>query len=205
MVKLNSNGAPAAYPTNYAVNLGPWMILDPTFATVPQGAFYTNSKLRPNSFTDGLSKTLMAAEVKMWTAYYNRGNSSSNMPSKPSKICSWGYTGQFGNDLTDTTGHTEWADGNCQHTGFTTVFTPNTRVICNYAGTNYDVDFLNRVENASATKKNYAALTSRSYHPQAVNVSLMDGAVRTVADDIYLSLWQALSTRASGEVSSNDF
>jgi prepilin-type N-terminal cleavage/methylation domain-containing protein/prepilin-type processing-associated H-X9-DG protein len=205
MVKRNADGSPNAYPINYGVNLGPWMVFDPTLATIPPGAFFMNSALGPKHFTDGLSNTLMAAEVKMWTPYYNAGKSKSTPPTLPATICSSGTGGQFGPTLADTTGHTEWADGNCQHTGMTATFTPNTRVLCNVSGTVYDTDYINRKETSSTSKVTYAALTSRSYHSGGVNAALMDGSVRFVSDEIDLTIWRSLSTRAGGEVSSANY
>ena len=200
MTKLNSDNTPDAYPVNYGVNLGTWMVFNPNLKSIPSGSFYPNSALGPKNFTDGLSNTLMAAEVKMWTPYYNKGKANSTPPSLPSTICSTGFSGQIGPQLTDNTGHTEWADGGAWHTGMTTTFTPNTRVTCNYAGTVVDVDFVSRNENSSKTKNTYAALTARSYHSGMVNVSMMDGSVHNVPDLIDLSVWQAVSTRAGGEV-----
>jgi prepilin-type N-terminal cleavage/methylation domain-containing protein len=200
IMKLTAGGLPDAYPVNYGVNLGTWLVFDPDQKKIPGGAFFPNSALGPKNFTDGLSNTLMAAEVKMWTPYYNKGNASSTAPSTPSAICSIGYTGQIGPDLTDNTGHTEWADGGSWHTGLTTTFTPNARVICNYAGTVVDVDFVSRNENSSLKKNTYAALTARSFHPGVVNAAMMDGSVHTVPDLIDLTVWQAVSTRAGGEV-----
>ncbi len=200
MMKLDSSNLPNAYPVSYGVNLGTWMIFDPTLNLVPVGSFFPNSALGPKNFTDGLSNTLMSAEVKMWTAYYNKGKIGSTAPTTPSSVCAGGYVGQIGPNLTDNTGHTEWSDGGAWHTGMTSTFTPNTRVICNYSGTVADVDFVSRNENSSKTKKTYAALTSRSYHSGIVNVAMMDGSVHTVADLIDSTVWQAVSTRAGGEV-----
>jgi prepilin-type N-terminal cleavage/methylation domain-containing protein/prepilin-type processing-associated H-X9-DG protein len=205
MTKVDDSGNPNAYPVNYGVNLGTWLIFNPNFKTIPSGAFYPNSTLGPKNFTDGLSNTIMAAEVKMWTPYYNKGKGGSTMPTTPSAICSIGYVGQIGPQLIDNTGHTEWADGSTWHTGMTTTFTPNTPVICNYSGTVVDVDFVNRNENSSKTKNTYGALTARSYHPGLVNVSMMDGSVHTVSDTIDLTTWQAISTRAGGEMQTAGF
>lgn len=45
-----------------------------------------------------------------------------------------------------------------------------------------------------------------SRHPQGVNFLLADGSVRGISDSIDLAVWNALATRAGGEVdSSNDF
>ncbi|HTU25863.1 MAG TPA: H-X9-DG-CTERM domain-containing protein, partial [Pirellulales bacterium] len=79
-------------------------------------------------------------------------------------------------------------------------FTPNTGVLCNYQGANYDFDFVDSKEGGSTTVATHAALTSRSYHPSAVNSAFMDGSVHTVPNEIDLSVWQALSTKAGTEV-----
>jgi prepilin-type processing-associated H-X9-DG protein len=51
----------------------------------------------------------------------------------------------------------------------------------------------------STTQPTYAAVTARSYHPGAVNVAMLDGSVRIVADDIDLAVWRAAGTRAGSE------
>jgi prepilin-type N-terminal cleavage/methylation domain-containing protein/prepilin-type processing-associated H-X9-DG protein len=43
-------------------------------------------------------------------------------------------------------------------------------------------------------------LAARSAHPGGVNVALADGSVRFIRDSIAFSAWQALGTRAGGEV-----
>ena len=46
----------------------------------------------------------------------------------------------------------------------------------------------------------YAAVTSLSYHPGGVNATLVDGAVRFVAETIDLAIWRAMATRDGGEI-----
>ena len=94
--------------------------------------------------------------------------------------------------------HVEWVDGKVHETGFTAVFTPNTRVTYSAGGTEYDVDFVTATE--SSPGDTYAAVTARSYHENGVNVLLMDGSVRFVTNAIPLAAWRALGTRAGGEV-----
>lgn len=106
----------------------------------------------------------------------------------------------MGPHLMQNTGHTEWVDGRAHQAGFTTVFTPNTKVICEQGGQSYDVDWTNQQEGKSLTTPTYAAVTSRSYHPDIVNVALMDGSVRTVSNHINLQTWRALATRSGQEV-----
>lgn len=81
------------------------------------------------------------------------------------------------------------------HVGFTTVFTPNTTVQCMYGGQPYNVDFASGKEGVTYPGTLYAAVTSRSYHPAAVNAAMLDGSVTTVSDDVDVTLWRALSTR----------
>ena len=62
--------------------------------------------------------------------------------------------------------------------------------------------------NACATTMAFGAVDSfigpGSYHPGGANVVLMDGSVRFVRDSVNLSIWNALGTRAGGEVVSAD-
>jgi len=196
-VVRKKTGVPVHYPLSYGVNLGVWFVYDPEKDKIGLGAFAPNRKLGPRDFTDGLSSTLSAAEVKAFTPYYrNAALAAPSLPPDPAAIC--GLGGEFKPD----TGHTEWVDGRAHQTGFTTVFTPNTAVLCNESGLQYDVDWNNQQEGKSSTVPTYAAVTSRSYHPDVVNAAMMDGSVRTIRDTIALEVWRALSTREGGEVAS---
>jgi len=98
--------------------------------------------------------------------------------------------------------HAEWVDGKVHETGFTTAFTPNT--IVPYPGqANTDMDFVSAGE--SGTGDTYAAITARANHGAGVNVLLMDGSVRFVANSITITTWRALGTRAGGETTGSDF
>ena len=151
--------------------------------------------LAPRDFTDGLSGTICAAEVKAFRPYYRDAASASAMPipADSSSLCGQG-------NFKATSGHTEWVDGRSHQTGFTSVFTPNTEVICNNGGQDYDVDWTNQREGNSTTVVTYAAVTARSYHPDVVNVAMMDGSARAVSDLVELDIWRALSTREGEEV-----
>jgi hypothetical protein len=59
-------------------------------------------------------------------------------------------------------------------------------------------------EGRSATITTFAAITSRSYHTDLVNVGLMDGSVRSIRSSVSLTTWRAMGTRAGGEVIVND-
>jgi hypothetical protein len=106
---------------------------------------------------------------------------------------------KLGPNTNDNTGHTEWCDGRVHHSGFTTVFAPNTRVPYVSGGKEYDIDVNSRQEGTSLTDATYAAITARSHHSGIVNVSLLDGSVRAINDTIDLPVWRALGTRGAGE------
>lgn len=189
------NGNPYHYPLNYAYNAGRWFVYDPASRTTGEGTFAAGKQLRFRDCTDGLSQTLAFAEVKAYTPYFrNAGQDSLAMPSDPAAIA------PLGGDFKSNSGHTEWVDGRAHQTGFTTTFTPNTLVPYTSGGVVMDVDWTNMQEGKSTTVKTYASVTARSYHTTGVNTALMDGSIRFVAETLDLAVWQAMSTRAGGEV-----
>ena len=201
-IRTNPDGSPQHSPVNYAVNMGSWTVFQPQANQGGDGAFYPNSRLRPASFSDGMSKTLAFAEVKTYTPYFrNAGLPTPAVPTGPDAVC--GLGGEFKNDLPAFgTGHTEWADGRCHQTGFTATFPPQTLVPCSRSAGLYDIDWTNQQEAKSFTSPTAAAVTARSHHGSLVGVCMMDGSVRSVGSDIDGMLWRALSTRAGGEVGS---
>ena len=52
---------------------------------------------------------------------------------------------------------------------------------------------------------NRSHIQARSYHSDGVNVCIADGSVRFVADNISLTTWKALGTRAAGDLLGSDF
>ncbi len=202
---------PFVFPHTYGFNFGIWFVYDPATGQGGDGSFHPNSNFKPAAFTDGLSKTFCIAEVKAFTPYVrNTSDPSGSYPaqSPPSDAAavaglatgmSAGDT-KLGPTTNDNTGHTEWPDGRVHHSGFTTTLTPNTRVPFVTGGATYDCDVNSRQEGSSATAKTYAAITARSYHRGIVTAAMMDGSVTAIAEGIDLRVWQALSTRAGGEV-----
>lgn len=194
-VRLTSAGVPEHYPLNYAANLGPWLVFIPANGNGGSGSFTPPAyKTTTGSFLDGLSNTLAFAEVKAYTPYFRNAGLGAD-PGMPAAGSVCGLAGQFKAD----SGHTEWVDGRAHQTGFTTVFTPNTKVPCNQGGLLYDIDWSNMQEGKSATAPTWAAVTSRSHHAGGVNVSLMDGSVRFVANTVDPAIWRGASTRDGGE------
>lgn len=204
VVRVNpSTGVARDYPASYVVNFGTWKIYDPVTGTGGDGAFHPNSKYHSGSFTDGMSNTLCASEAKTFTPYLRNTSSDPGAvpPSSPSFVT--GQSGDgccIGSSLQLNTGHTEWADGLCQQSGFTTVFGPNAELPYNVGGKDYDIDFVSWREGTHATRAAYAALPARSHHVGLVHALMMDGSVRSASENIDLATWRALGTRAAGEV-----
>lgn len=190
------------WPINYVLNNGTWAVLTGKASGMQtgNGAFGPNRGFRSADFTDGLSNTMAAGEVKAFT---NRVAGASNAtvfaapPQSPTASAGLSAFSLAALNPASFT-HVEWVDGKVHETGLTTVFTPNTKVSYMNGGLEYDVDMVLATE--SSPGDTYAAVTSRSFHSGGVNVLLMDGSTRFINDSIDLTAWRALSTRAGGEV-----
>ncbi|MFO1065151.1 MAG: DUF1559 domain-containing protein [Pirellulales bacterium] len=194
-------------PTTYGFNFGTWFIYNPATGQGGDGLTHPNSKIGFASVTDGTSNTLWASEVHGWTAYTrNGGPASTNVPNSVAEVLSQVASGLGDRLLSDGTGtgHTEWANGHCHHSGFTTTLPPNTQVPYTAGGVLYkNCDFNSQQEGGSTTRASYAVLTSRSYHTGIVQACWLDGSVRTVSNSIDLATWRAMGTRAGAEVIAN--
>lgn len=194
-VRIGANG-PEHYPLCYGMSVGRYLIYDPNTRADGGAAFAPNANIRGGTISDGLSNTLAMAEVKAYNPRFHDATLPATMPAGPA-----GVSGSVGGGAwSETNGHTEWVCGRAIHTGFTTTFSPNTIVPHVNGSTTFDIDVSSSREGASATAITYGVITSRSYHPGTVSVLLMDSSVRSVSNSIQLATWQALGTRADGEV-----
>ncbi|XZE32383.1 DUF1559 domain-containing protein [Pirellulaceae bacterium SH501] len=184
------------YPLNYAANAGDWYIFQPPHDR-GTGVFVLNRWLKISEIRDGCSNTLGISEVKAFTAYLRDGgipNAPALRPESPDQVSAMG--GEFKSD----SGHTEWVDARVHQTGFTTTFSPNTLVPHTQDGKTFDIDFNSTREGRSNSLPTYAVVTSRSHHLGGVNSFKMDGSVHFISSAIDRNVWQALGTRAGGEV-----
>ncbi len=212
-VLRTKNDAPFCAPITYGFNFGTWFVYDPATGAGGDGSFHPNSRFQAAMFADGLSKTLCVAEVKAFTPYVRNtadpGASypAATPPATPAEVAALAAgspaDAKLGPAVNDCTGHTEWPDGRVHHAGFTTVFTPNTRVPFTAAGIVHDIDYNSRQEGHSASVRTFAAVTARSHHPALVGVAMMDGSVRAVFDDVDRAVWRAMGTRAGGEAAAD--
>jgi prepilin-type N-terminal cleavage/methylation domain-containing protein/prepilin-type processing-associated H-X9-DG protein len=208
--------------TNYGFNRGDWYVWGgPNSNVKPVSPFYPNSRVRLGHISDGLSKTLFAAEVTARLWYVRRcTNFDSWTPATqpgpdvgPESVPA--FNACAGGESKDTL-HSEWHNGCDHHTGFTTAYTPNRKTggtLVNPtvdsgaspypAGTRLDdLDLTGRREQdagAAGYNGTYSAITSRSYHAGGVNALFGDGSVRFISSSIDGWSWRAMSSIAGGE------
>ena len=135
------------------------------------GLFYHNSSRGVRDCTDGTSNTLMASEV-MIRGQQNTGG--------------WGEGGGY------------WGGGEGGGYGFCTQYPPNSTV----ADQVYQCKSTTWPNAPCTSMGTYATQMNlaRSYHTGGVQVLMADGSIRFVTSNINNLTWQALGTRATGEV-----
>ena len=187
---------PKHYPLNYGLNVGTYLVYDPSSGADGGGAFAPFAKLKARHFADGMSKTIGLAEVKAFTPRSQDISSlPSTAPASPAEVASFVGAGTWSPEA----GHTEWVCGRALHIGFTTTFPPNTVVPYQRDGTTYDVDISSTREGVSPPGPTRAVVTSRSHHGGIVNVAMMDTSVTAITSEVDAVVWQALGSRAGGE------
>ena len=190
---------------NYNFCMGDWFVWGGVGGTGNRSSFGVNRGRRLAEFTDGLSNTVVASEVKAYQAVLTTCDLSTvsepgSIPSPSADPYSTVPEYRSGSCTLKLTAHAEWVDGQALETGFTTAWPPN-KVILGGA-TMVDVDLVGRGEKGGVPT--YAAITARSYHPGGVNVLVGDGSVRFVKSSVSGTTWRALGTVQGGEVISAD-
>jgi prepilin-type N-terminal cleavage/methylation domain-containing protein len=193
--RLNADGAPEHYPISYGLNVGMYLVWDPVRAVDGGGAFAPNAKFKPKVYIDGTSNTLAMAEVKAFNPRVHDATLPATPPASPTAVSA----AVTGGAWSENSGHTEWVCGRAIHAGFTTLFTPNTKVPHTVGGKEFDFDVSSSREGRNQTDITYAVVTSRSYHAPVVNVLMMDGSGHSIDASIALDTWRALGTRNGGE------
>jgi len=191
---------------NYNWNVGDWYVwTGPSDTTGNRGAFGVNRSRRMSDFTDGLSNTVVASEVKTYQAVLTTCDLSKvaepgSIPSPTADPYDAAPEYNSASCTLKTTAHAEWVDGAALETGFTTAWPPNRTILG--GTTQVDVDLVGRGEKTGGPT--YAAINARSYHPAGVNTLLGDGSIRFIKNSIDGSTWRALGSVRSGEIISSD-
>jgi prepilin-type N-terminal cleavage/methylation domain-containing protein/prepilin-type processing-associated H-X9-DG protein len=193
--------------TNYGVSQGDWFVWGGFNGPQNRSAFGPNRSRRLAEFTDGLSQTLVAAEVKVRQSSSNCRhttlpsiNNPNNIPSPNSDPYTVApeYDNGFCITQNQSEFHTERSDGNVHAAGFTTAWPPNKTIVGRTMYQGLDLDLNGRNEEDGGPT--FAAITARSYHPGGVNALMGDGSVRFVKSSISGMTWRAIGTVAGGEV-----
>ena len=192
---------------NYGVCQGDWFVWGGFSGPENRQAFGPNRSRRLSEFTDGLSQSLFAAEVKTYQAASNCRHATLPSVNNPNAIPGpdadpYTVAPEYDDGTCVTQNqsefHTEWPDGNVHAAGFTTAWPPNKVILGHslYAGLDLDLNGRNE-EDGGPT---FAAITARSYHPGGVNALFGDGGVRFVKGGINGVTWRALGTVGGAEV-----
>jgi prepilin-type N-terminal cleavage/methylation domain-containing protein/prepilin-type processing-associated H-X9-DG protein len=207
-------GATSTYGvTDYGFCMGDWFIWGGFGSTGNRSAFGPNRGRRLAEFSDGLSQSILAAEVKSFTGSRSScgGLSQVSNPSiippptaDPLNVAPEYNTGSCRQSLSvvGLSGtHSEWVDGQALESGMTTAWVPNKKTPGGLiVGT--DFDLVGRGEKQGGPS--FGAVTSRSYHPGGVNALFGDGSVRFVKESIDGNAWRGLGTVSGGEVVGSD-
>jgi prepilin-type N-terminal cleavage/methylation domain-containing protein/prepilin-type processing-associated H-X9-DG protein len=203
--------------SNYSWNVGTWYSFGGFALQAPTNGAIGSNLSRPfSSFTDGLSNSLLASEVKTYIpSYHDCGTVPNGAPTgagaypdvptvlasvfaAPTAGCK-AATAPTGSGLPGG-GHTHWSNGNSFYDGFTTALPPNTKSPLGTVALDGDMSS----EDEDDGGPTYGAVTSRSYHPGGVNSLFADGSVKFIKNTINWQTWRALGTVGGGEVISAD-
>ncbi len=181
-------------PTNYAVCTGsgvnggsPWEA---------DGAFYTNSQLRPRNIKDGLSRTAAVSEsvlgrtVARGTARMDADPRFAYVFARAVPLTDASCQGSAFWNYTDLRGFA-WVNGEFRSGLYNHYLSPNSHEFdCVSARTTGPPDVIYSA---------YGWRAARSLHGGGVNLAMLDGSVHFIDDSISLALWRAISTRAGQE------
>jgi prepilin-type N-terminal cleavage/methylation domain-containing protein/prepilin-type processing-associated H-X9-DG protein len=203
----SSSGVTTTYAiSSYGWCAGDWYTFGGLGGTPGRSAFGANLSRRFAAITDGLSQTVLGAEVKAYqTAYHNCPSAVPANLASPSALPDSstvlsvvaGAASHCGNPVS---GHTKWCHGDTFNDAFTTALAPNTRSPSGTAALDSDLVSVDEDDGGPT----YASVTSRSYHPGGVNSLFGDGSVRFVKSAIHWQVWRALGSIGGGEVVSAD-
>jgi len=188
---------------SYGWSMGDWFVWSGFYRTSNSAAFGPNRSRRVAEFRDGLDKTVMAAEVTSrqrrrfdCTGFTMAGNPT-NVPSYSTPPSQIPELGPNSGCTEDSRGHTSWSHGGVDQTGMTTAWPPNTLVLPRSPGgssvlnlklgPSYNLDLVRTREVHGGPT--FAAVTSRSNHPEGVNALFGDGSVRFVRSTVNGAVW----------------
>jgi prepilin-type N-terminal cleavage/methylation domain-containing protein/prepilin-type processing-associated H-X9-DG protein len=195
--------------SNYGWCAGDWYVYGGPGAPPNRGAFGPNQSRQLAAFTDGLSQTVLASEVKAYVSAFHDCPGSvppslagPDVRPTPEQVLET-VIGASAGACRSTAGHTRWCNGNTFFDAFTTALTPNRPTLPGNPTTPAShADLVSMDEDDGGPT--YSAVTTRSYHPGGANALFGDGSVHFVKDSVAWTTWRALGTVSGGEVVSAD-
>lgn len=164
-----------------------------------RGAFMNAKATRPNSFSDGLSNTVLFSEKVIGDFSNDRMSPFRDRFSWPTahlpcsidgvvRIC----TSQAPSDYSHLSfGGSNWLVGGLNATWYNHLLTPNSKTPdCGKGGT-------------ISAGGGAGIYTARSFHLGGVNILLADGSGRFVSESVSTTIWQAIGTRNGSELVSD--
>lgn len=162
------------------------------------GGMFGEGAFSSAAITDGLSNTAAFSERifgDLNSAMISPGDIRRTVPQSPTETTASHIASCTGSPTTGPhnsdhgMGNGVWYYGHTHSSIYNHIFTPNSKVFD--CGTNISFNDGNNEG---------AIVTARSYHSGVVNVVAADGSLRTVSDNVDLTIWRAYGTRAGGEV-----
>lgn len=174
-------------PTNYVANVGTGLVSAGDIDR-GEGLFISNASLGFRSIPDGASNTVMFSEAIVGDGQTVSGGTPANRqralfevsgaaapdPATCAAASGGGWNNQKG---------AKWINGHYGDSLYNHYLSPNSR--------SWDCD---------NGYHNMALVAARSMHVGGVHASLCDGSVKFVSENIDITVWRAISTRAGGEV-----
>ncbi|WP_337177021.1 DUF1559 domain-containing protein [Paludisphaera sp.] len=194
---------PATAGTNYSVCVGDWFVWGGFGLQAGRSAFSPNQSRRFAEFTDGLSSTLLMAEVRVRQAQVTEcggelvSKNSDEVPGADVPPERKVLVRDESACLLWSAGHSAWAAGGVDQTGFTTARAPNAAMTSNFSR-GAEVDIMSTREWLGGPT--YAAAVARSPHAGGVHVLFGDASARFLKETVAPEVWRALGTRGGGEV-----
>lgn len=174
---------------------------NPDAVELNNGIFLTNKAIRLAQVTDGASHTALFSETIRGDADDRRIEIESDIFRIPNNNSTDSTAGVYaaamalnlgsmvGSEKQNSHAGRNWINGNYMTTRYNHVMPPNTF----------------SVTRANTPNNRGGAVTASSRHVNGVNLTLADGSVRFVHDEIDLTTWRALASRDGGETLPADY
>jgi prepilin-type N-terminal cleavage/methylation domain-containing protein len=176
--------------TNYAGNAGSGLVAAGSLDNA-DGVFFRGSRIGFRHLTDGTSHTAAVSERMLGTGNPSPVGTAMSADLDVLEL-------PFGSDPSETS---------CADASAGSIFTERGGkwILGNYGNTLYNHALPPNaiVWDCMDMRQQKARMTSRSEHLGGVHVLCCDGSVRFVAESIMIPVWQAMGTRAGGEVASS--